>query len=81
MSDRVACLPPGRAIPRPPVEVTLLVPYGRDEVIARLYREAEVLETEPNDEGTLVRARVGDREFAAVGDLIVRPRGRRATAG
>ncbi|HEX9716569.1 MAG TPA: GTPase HflX [Actinomycetota bacterium] len=70
-----------RAIPRPPVEVTLLVPYGRDEVIARLYREAEVLETEANDEGTLVRARVGDREFAAVGDLIVRPRGRRATAG
>ena len=69
------------AIPRPPVEVTLLVPYGRDEVIARLYREAEVLETEANDEGTLVRARVGDREFAAVGDLIVRPRGRRATAG
>jgi len=68
-------------IPRPPVEVTLLVPYGRDEVIARLYREAEVLETEANDEGTLVRARVGDREFAAVGDLIVRPRGRRATAG
>jgi len=70
-----------RAIPRPPVEVTLLVPYGRDEVIARLYREAEVLETEPNDEGTLVRARVGEREFAAVGDLIVRRRGRRATAG
>jgi len=69
------------AIPRPPVEVTLLVPYGRDEVIARLYREAEVLETEPNDDGTLVRARVGEREFAAVGDLIVRRRGRRATAG
>ena len=68
-------------IPRPPVEVTLLVPYGRDEVIARLYREAEVLETEPNDDGTLVRARVGEREFAAVGDLIVRRRGRRATAG
>lgn len=70
-----------RAIPRPPVEVTLLVPYGRDEVIARLYREAEVLETEANDEGTLVRARVGEREFAAVGDLVVRPRRRRATAG
>jgi len=69
------------AIPRPPVEVTLLVPYGRDELIARLYREAEVLETEPNDDGTLVRARVGEREFAAVGDLIVRRRGRRATAG
>ncbi|MGH2529066.1 MAG: GTPase HflX [Actinomycetota bacterium] len=69
------------AIPRPPVEVTLLVPYGRDEVIARLYREAEVLETEPNDDGTLVRARVGEREFAAVGDLIVRHHGRRATAG
>src|SRR5437773_5149165 len=46
-------------LPRPPVEVTLLVPYGRDEVIALLYRDAEVLETEPGTDGTLVRARVG----------------------
>ncbi len=66
-------------LPRPPVEVTLLVPYGRDEVIALLYRDAEVLETEPGPDGTLVRARVGDRELAAVGDYAVQTRRRRAS--
>jgi GTP-binding protein HflX len=66
-------------LPRPPVEVTLLVPYGRDEVIALLYRDAEVLDTEAGADGTLVRARVGDRELAAVGDYLVQTRRRRAS--
>ena len=66
-------------LPRPPVEVTLLVPYGRDEVIALLYRDAEVLETEPGTDGTLVRARVGERELAAVGNYVVATRRRRAS--
>jgi GTPase len=69
------------AVPRPPVEITVLVPYGRDDLIGLLYREGEVLQTEPNDEGTLVRARVGERELAAVGDLVVRPQDRGARAG
>ena len=68
-----------RALKHAPVEVTLLVPYGRDEVIALLYRAAEVLETEPGTDGTLVRARVGDRELAAVGDYVVATRRRRAS--
>ncbi len=62
-----------RELPRPPVEVILLVPYGREEVTARLYREAEVLSAEPVGGGTLVRARVGERELAAVRELVVRP--------
>jgi GTP-binding protein HflX len=66
-------------LPRPPVEVTLLVPYGRDDVIALLYRDAEVLDTEAGAEGTLVRARVGDRELAAVGHYVVQTRRRRAS--
>jgi GTP-binding protein HflX len=66
-------------LPRPPVEVTLLVPYGRDEVIALLYRDAEVLGTEAGADGTLVRARVGERELAAVGDYLVHTRRRRAS--
>src|SRR6266542_185497 len=66
-------------LPRPPVEVTLLVPYGRDEVIALLYRDAEVLSTEAGADGTLVWARVGDRELAAVGDYLVQTRRRRAS--
>ncbi len=62
------------AIPRPPIEVTLLVPYGRDDVVGLLHRQAQVLESEPNEDGTLIRARVGARELAALEDLVVSPR-------
>jgi GTP-binding protein HflX len=58
------------AVPRPPLEVTLLVPWGREDVTARLYREAEVLGTEADGEGTVVRARVGERELAAVREFV-----------
>jgi len=67
-------------IPRPPVEVTVLVPYGREDLTARLHRDAEVLASEPAEAGTLVRARVGERELAAVRDLVVRPARRRVRA-
>jgi GTP-binding protein HflX len=53
-------------IPHPPVEVSLLVPFGREDVTARLYREAEVLSTETDTDGTIVRARVGLRTLSAV---------------
>ncbi len=58
------------ALPHPPVEVTLLVPYGREDVTARLYRDAEVLDTQTRQDGTVVRARVGQRELAALRDLV-----------
>lgn len=67
-------------LPRPPVEVTVLVPFGRDELVARLHRDALVLSSEVTEEGTLVSARVGEAEFAAVGEFLVRSgRHRRAT--
>ena len=53
-------------LPNPPIEVSLLVPFGREDVTARLYRDAEVLSIEPNGDGMLVRARVGLRELAFV---------------
>ena len=58
------------AVPHPPMEVTLLVPWGREDVTARLYREAEVLGTEADGEGTVVRALVGERELAAVREFV-----------
>lgn len=58
------------ALPRPAHEVTLLVPWGREDVTARLYREAEVIGTESDQEGTIVRARVGERELAAVREFV-----------
>jgi GTP-binding protein HflX len=59
------------ALPDPPVEVALLVPFGREDVTARLYRDAEVLSTELDGEGTIVRARVGLRELAAVREFVL----------
>jgi GTPase len=59
------------ALPHPPVEVRLLVPFGREDVTARLYREAEVLHTEAGQDGTIVHARVGARELAAIRHLVL----------
>ena len=53
-------------LPDPPVDVELLVPYGREDVIALLYRDAEVVDTSHAEDGTVVKARVGFRELAAV---------------
>ena len=63
----------GARIPRPPVEVTLLVPFGREDVTARLYREAEVLSTGPDTDGTIVHARVGLRTLSAVRSFLFEP--------
>jgi GTP-binding protein HflX len=69
-------------LPRPPVEVSLLVPFGREDVTARLYREAEVLSTETDTDGTIVRARVGLRILSAVrGFQIERDRPSQAERG
>jgi GTP-binding protein HflX len=54
------------AVPRPPFEVTLLVPYGREEVTSALYRNGEVISTDPRDDGMLIRARVRERDLAGL---------------
>jgi GTPase len=69
-----------RALPRPPVEVTLLIPFGREDVTAQLYRDAQVLEVAPDSTGTVVRARVGERELASVGEFLLRAVRRRVQA-
>jgi GTP-binding protein HflX len=66
------------ALPRPPIEVELLIPYERGDVMARLYREAEVLAAEPDTSGTSVRARVREDQLAWAGDFTVRPVSRRS---
>ena len=61
-------------LPHPPVEVELLVPYGREDLTALLYREAEVLSTTHGETGTVVLARVGFRELAAVREFVLHER-------
>ncbi|HWB65583.1 MAG TPA: GTPase HflX [Mycobacteriales bacterium] len=53
LRDRVGAL-----LPRPDVMVSLLVPYAEGQVVSRLHRHGEVIETSHVADGTLVRARV-----------------------
>ncbi len=53
LRDRVA-----ERLPRPDVEVTVLVPYTRGELVARVHERGEVLDTEHTSGGTLLHARV-----------------------
>ena len=66
------------ALPRFPVDVTILVPWGREDVTAMLYRDAEVLSEEARADGTLVHARVNEREHAVVAPFVVEPARERA---
>jgi GTPase len=51
-------------LPRPAVEVSALVPYGRGDLVARVHRRGEVLAEEHREDGTLLRVRV-DEALAA----------------
>jgi GTP-binding protein HflX len=54
------------ALPNPPVEIEALIPWSRGDLVAMLYRDAEVLKADAEPDGTRVRARVGLRELAEV---------------
>jgi GTPase len=68
-------------LPSPPIEVDLLVPYDRQDVVARLYREAEVDAAESGQDGTAVRARVREDQLEWVAPFTVRRVSRRARLG
>ena len=56
--DELRAVVEGR-LPRPDIEMTVLVPYTRGDLVTRVHDEAEVLDTEHTAAGTLLRARVG----------------------
>jgi GTP-binding protein HflX len=60
-------------LPAPPVEVLLFVPYDRQRVVARLYEEAEVLESRTDEGGTTLRARVREDQLQWVGEFAMAP--------
>ncbi|HEY5319381.1 MAG TPA: GTPase, partial [Galbitalea sp.] len=53
-------------IPQPEVEMTLLVPYDRGEIISRLHVAGRVLSTEYLENGTLVKALVHPQSVDAM---------------
>ncbi|HZY77125.1 MAG TPA: GTPase HflX [Jatrophihabitantaceae bacterium] len=63
-----------RRLPRPDVEVDVLLPYTRGDLVARVHQSAEVLGTEHTAEGTVLRARVDPSLAAALGPFA-RPAG------
>jgi GTP-binding protein HflX len=65
------------ALPAPPLEVELLVPYERQDVVARLYREAEVVKELAGPDGTTVEVRLGEEQLAWAGEFTVRRVSRR----
>lgn len=65
-------------LPSPPVQVRLLIPFDRPEVLPMLYDRAEVQSVEEGPEGIAVEARVSEAELARVGEFVQRPAARRA---
>jgi GTP-binding protein HflX len=54
-------------LPRPAVEVEVLLPYDRGDLVTRLHLRGEILDTDHREDGTLLRVRV-DAELA--GELV-----------
>ncbi len=46
-------------LPRPDIEVHVVIPYDRGDLVSRVHAEGEILRTEHRPEGTFVQARVG----------------------
>jgi GTP-binding protein HflX len=57
------------ALPRPPIDVEVLVPYERGDLVARVHSEGEVLVEEHRDAGTYLAARVHPDLAAALGSV------------
>jgi GTP-binding protein HflX len=47
-------------LPRPAVEVRVLLPYDRGDLVSRIHDSGDVLGTEHTAHGTVVEARVGE---------------------
>jgi GTP-binding protein HflX len=60
-------------LPRPEVELTVLVPYSRGDLVARLHQRAEVLHTEHTAEGTRLHARADPALAAALEPFACAP--------
>jgi GTP-binding protein HflX len=48
-------------LPKPAVELRVLLPYDRGDLVARIHRSGQVLQTRHMDEGTELRIRVDER--------------------
>jgi GTP-binding protein HflX len=56
LNDLIAAL--DRDLPRPEIDVTVLLPYSRGDLVSKLHDDAEILAESHTGEGTLLTARV-----------------------
>lgn len=61
----------GELLPAPEIEMTLLVPYDRGEVISKLHVRNRVLSTEYVEEGTIVTAMVHPHSVDELSEFVV----------
>src|SRR5207249_1662885 len=66
-------------LPHPPIEVKLLVPFDRPDVLPLLYRRGEVVSSEDRAEGTYVVARVSPADLHTVEQFVVEPSAERSS--
>jgi GTP-binding protein HflX len=59
-------------IPAPDVEIELLVPYNRGDVVSSLHLRGVVLATDYEEEGTRVRARITEADKPAFVEFLAR---------
>ncbi|NUK01055.1 GTPase HflX [Streptomyces lunaelactis] len=57
-------------LPRPKVEIEVLVPYTQGGLVSRVHAEGEVLSEEHTTEGTLLKARVHEELAAALAPYV-----------
>jgi len=57
-------------LPEPEVELDLLVPYDRGDVVSHLHESGRVLTTDYDEEGTRVHARVYPSDVAALSPFV-----------
>jgi GTP-binding protein HflX len=60
-------------LPSPEIELKLLVPYDRGEVISKLHVRNRVLSTDYVEEGTLVTALVHPQSVDELSEFVVQP--------
>ncbi|HJP65231.1 MAG TPA: GTPase HflX [Actinomycetota bacterium] len=68
------------AVPRPPIEVSLHVPFDHPDVVPWLHREAEVVSVDSTEDGTAVVARVTEAQLPRVQTFLTEPVARRVSS-
>jgi GTP-binding protein HflX len=62
-----------RELPTPAVDVDVLLPYGRGDLVSRIHDEGQLVQQEHGGEGTRVRAKVGAALAAELAPYAVAP--------